>query len=79
VEPSRHLTARSRLWYAYDDPWQQLRERSSWIELGFCTPQIDAAGDGRDPSALIAYLEKQSGVLDTRPAPPRVRRARCAG
>jgi hypothetical protein len=50
-------------WYEYGPAWQRLRERSSWIELGISTPQLDAIGDGRDPVELVRYVEEDAGVL----------------
>lgn len=49
-------------WYGYDAAWQQLRETSDWIEMGYSTPQIDEFDGGRDPGGLIRYVEG-SGVL----------------
>ncbi|HWI22377.1 MAG TPA: hypothetical protein VNT22_07160 [Baekduia sp.] len=60
ISGGAHLT----FWYAYDAPWQRLRECSSWIEMGLGTPQLDASSRFSDPPTLIRYIGDESGVLD---------------
>jgi hypothetical protein len=55
------------LWYAYDSAWQQLRERSEWIEMGIGTPQLDAHSYGEDLDQLVRYVSEESGVLAVAP------------
>jgi hypothetical protein len=50
-------------WYEYGPSWRSLRERASWIELGYSTPQLDASSFGSDAESLIRYVEQESGVL----------------
>jgi hypothetical protein len=51
------------LWYAYNAAWQQLRERSEWIELGISTPQLDAQSYGDNLDRLMGYASEEPGVL----------------
>jgi hypothetical protein len=51
-------------WYPYGDAWRRLRERSSWIEMGLSTPQIDLSSPSNGGVADLIQRITVSGVLD---------------
>lgn len=51
------------VWYAYDEVWKRLRERSNWIEMGLSTPQIDLSPPLNGGSAELVQLITESGVV----------------